>query len=267
MASSEEKPFDIQVLNWMSAFLYGFFILLVVLGLFIYFVESASLNLRGIIIRGDVYHHNVTSLRNTVVPNLKGNFYTINLSKSKSAFESLPWISKASVKRVFPHQIEVVLQEHRAVAAWGARNDSKMVNNAGLIFDAGLDDEETEGLPQFIGPDDQSELVLNMYRHLIPLLEPLRVKLVKLELSARGSWRVVLEGGALIELGRGPVDTVTERVQRLTHTLEQVVSKFNRNSNALQYADLRHSDGYALKLYGVSTVSYPDKTALVKQAY
>lgn len=265
MSNPAEIPFDIKILTWMGTFLYGLFIFMVLIGLIIWFVMSASLNLRGIIVRGDVFHHSVTSLRTNIVPNLKGNFYTINLSSAQNAFESLPWISKASVKRVFPQHIEVILKEHKAVAAWGTRDDSKMVSNSGLVFDSGIDDEESESLPQFIGPDGQSQLMLNMYRHLIPTLEPLSAKLVKLELSARGSWSVVLDGGALIELGRGSVDDINGRVKRFSHTLGQVVSKFNRSSGTLQYADLRHSDGYALRLNGVTTGGNPDASSMVKK--
>lgn len=267
MTNSAEIPFDVKILNWMGTFLYGFFILMVLLGLFIWFVMNPSSNLRGITIRGDIIHHSVSSLRSNLVPNLKGNFYTINMSSTQNVLESLPWVSTAVVKRVFPNRIEVMLLEHKAIAAWGARDGSKMVNNVGLIFDSSIDDEASESLPLFIGPDGQSNLLVDMYRHLIPILNPLNARLVQLELSARGSWSTVLEGGAVIELGRGSVDAVSERAKRFSHTLVQVTSKFNRNSSALQYADLRHSDGYAVRLNGVSTVGYPDTNSSVKKAY
>lgn len=265
MSTSAEVPFDIKVLTWMGTLLYVLFIFIVLIGLIIWMVSSASLSLRGMVIHGDVTHHNAASFRTSIVPNLKGNFYTINLSRAQNAFEVLPWVSKASVKRVFPQRIEVILKEHKAVALWGMRDDSKMVSNSGLVFDSGIDDDESESFPQFIGPDGQSELMLSMYRHLIPILEPLSMKLVKLELSVRGSWSVVLDGGAIIELGRGSVDIVSERVKRFSHTLGQVVSKFNRGAGALQYADLRHSDGYALRLNGVTTSGISDARSLVKK--
>ncbi|MDO8767936.1 MAG: cell division protein FtsQ/DivIB [Burkholderiaceae bacterium] len=265
MSNPVEMPFDIKVLTWAGTFLYVLFILMVLIGLITWMVASTSLNLRGMVIRGDVFHHNAASFRTSIVPNLKGNFYTINMNHAQNAFEALPWVSKASVKRVFPQRIEVILKEHKAVALWGMRDDSKMVSNSGLVFDSGIDDEESESFPQFIGPEGQSELMLSMYRHLIPILEPLSMKLVKLELSMRGSWSVVLDGGAIIELGRGSVDMVSERVKRFSRTLGQVVSKFNRGAGALQYADLRHSDGYALRLNGVSTGGVSDATSLVKK--
>lgn len=265
MSNPTVIPFDIKVLTWMGTFLYGFFILIVSIGAIILLVTNASNNLRGITIRGDIVHHSLTSLRTNIVPNLNGNFYTIDLNNAKNAFEMLPWISKASVKRVFPQNIEVILKEHKAVAMWGARDDFKMVSNSGLVFDSGIDDDESESLPQFIGPDGQSDLMLNMYRHLVPTLEPLSVRLSKLELSARGSWRVVLEGGAIIELGRGSVDIVSDRVKRFAYTLGKVVSLFNKNSSSLQYVDLRHSDGFALRLNGVTTSGNPDARSLVRK--
>lgn len=265
MSDQPKMPSDIKVLNWLGIFFYGIFVVIIVFGLIIKFAMNKSFALNGISIRGDILHHSATSLRESVVPNLKGNFYTISLSHTQRVFEVLPWISKASVKRVFPQQIEVVLVEHKAVAVWGARDDSKMVNDSGVVFDSSIDNEESETLPQFLGPEGQSALVLNMYQHLGPIFMPLNLKLTKLELSERGSWHGVFEGGALIELGRGTVAIVSDRAKRFAQTMGLVASKFNRGSSALLYADLRHPDGYALRLNGLSTVGNPAASSLMKQ--
>jgi cell division protein FtsQ len=37
-------------------------------------------------------------------------------------------------------------------------------------------------------------------------------------------------------------------------TLTQVVSRYGRDPNAIESADLRHENGYAIRLRGVSTV-------------
>ena len=65
--------------------------------------------------------------------------------------------------------------------------------------------------------------------------------------------------GAVIELGRGDVSEVMARVQRLSKTLQQVTEKLGRKISAVESADLRHENGYALRLRGVSTLEAPSK--------
>lgn len=256
MKNSIEIPFDVKLLNFVSAFLFVIFGCFVITGFGVWYILTSPIYLRKIAIHGDLVHHNVTSFRTNIIPALKGNFFTISLNDTRLAFESLPWIHKATVKRVFPNQIDVHLQEHKPVAIWGLHDDFKMINADGVIFDSSADDDEYDKLPQFIGPEGQSGLMLDVYSKLNTILTPLKVKLVKIELSSRGSWTARLEGGAQLELGRGSIDVIAERIKQFTGTLGTVTSNFNKNVTALQYADLRHVNGYALKMNGITTTDH-----------
>jgi cell division protein FtsQ len=76
-----------------------------------------------------------------------------------------------------------------------------------------------------------------------------------LDLTSQGSWRLTLASGALIEAGRGDLDTVQARSQKFLKTLTRVLSRYQRPIGALEYADLRHDNGYAIRLRGISTVA------------
>ena len=78
-----------------------------------------------------------------------------------------------------------------------------------------------------------------------------------LHLSGRGSWRVELDNGATVELGRGSEDEVLARSERFVRTVSQVTGRYRQ---PLLYADLRHTDGYAVRLRGVSTTAPAVKT-------
>lgn len=80
-----------------------------------------------------------------------------------------------------------------------------------------------------------------------------------LELSPRGSWRVETQTGAQIELGRGTQEEIGQRLQLFWRTLSQVTSRYGRTPTSLEAADLRHVDGYALRLKGVKTVEPANK--------
>src|SRR5262249_10200759 len=110
-------------------------------------------------------------------------------------------------------------------------------------------DVEDEGLPEFEGPQGTSAQVLEMYRRLMPVVQPLDAEVASIAMSGRGSWRIELDSGAAIELGRGTEDDVIQRTARFVRTLPQVLHRFRA---PLASADLRHAEGYAIKLKGVT---------------
>jgi cell division protein FtsQ len=91
---------------------------------------------------------------------------------------------------------------------------------------------------------------------------PLGTHVDELAYSGRGSWQATLDSGAVVELGRGSDDDVVARTARFVATVEQVTSRFQR---PLQYADLRHHDGYAVRLKGVATTATSDGDKAVKK--
>ena len=249
-----EVPWDAK---WMNALanllLMGFMGMLMVAALW-WAVRHANFSLQRITVDGDVTHSNEVTLRANVAPRLSGNFFTMDLAQARASFEAVPWVRRAVVRREFPNRLRVTLEEHQPVAWWGSEGDVRMVNQQGELFEASGADAELDRMPRLMGPDAQSAEVLGLYRLLTPMFGQLHFELSSLELTARGSWRAHLEGGSVVELGRGQAPQVQERVQRLTQTLTQVASRYGRRVSAMESADLRHDNGYALRLRGVSTL-------------
>lgn len=208
---------------------------------------------KAIKIEGDVQRNSVSTIRANAAPKLAGNFFTLDLQQGRAAFESVPWVRHAVVRRVWPNQLAVRLEEHHAAALWAAEDgNDKLVNTHGEVFEANIGDVEDEALPRFAGPEGSTAAMLALYRRLQPVLARLGEGDVQaLGLSVRGSWRATLENGAVLELGRGSDEEVMARSERFVRTLAQVTGHFQR---PLEYADLRHADGYAVRLKGVTTI-------------
>ena len=248
-------PFDVKLMNLTaSVLLTACAVLLLAAGLW-WAVRNPAFAVGGITVQGDTVHHRVVTLRANVAPRLAGNFFTVRLPATRQAFETVPWVRRAVVRREFPNRLRVSLQEHKAVAFWGAEGESRLVNNFGEVFEANTGDVEQDDLPRLAGPDGESAQVLAMYRALKPVFEPLDLAPEHLTLSGRGSWSTELDTGAAIELGRGGVAEVVARTQRFAQTLTQVASRYGRRPDALLSADLRHGEGYALRLRGVTTTA------------
>lgn len=248
-------PFDVRLMNATATVMFAVCIVLFLAGGAWWALRHPLFAIAGITVRGDTAHNNAVTLRANVAPRLVGNFFTINLQAAREAFEAVPWVRRAVVQREFPNRLRVRLQEHQAVAYWGPEGESRLVNNFGEVFEANAGDVESENLPRLDGPRDQSAQVLAAYRTLQPLFEPLDLSIEGLALTARGNWQLQLDTGGLVELGRGTPEELAARTQRFVQTLTQVASRYGRRPDALVSADLRHSDGYALRLRGVATTS------------
>lgn len=255
MTQTLAVPVDVKLMNTVAVMLLGVFVLAAVATLTGWAARHPVFAIRGLAVQGEVTHYNEVTLRANVLPQLSGSLFTMDLERARAAFEALPWVRRAVVRREFPNRLRVQLQEHHAVAYWGAEDESRLVNSYGEVFEANVGEVEVENLPRLQGPLGQSAQELQMLRALSSELEPLEARLEQLDLSEQGSWRAVLDSGAVIELGGGTRGEILARVQRFVHTLTQVTSRYGRHTDALEYADLRYPQGYALRLQGVSTLA------------
>ena len=253
MSPALPQPFDVKLMNLTASVLFTAAAVVLLAAALWWLVRNPAFAIGAITVHGDVTHSNAVTLRANVAPRLAGNFFTISLQATREAFEAAPWVRQAVVRREFPNRLRVVLREHQAVAFWGGDGDVRLVNSFGEVFEANSGDVEQDNLPRLRGPEGQSMQVLQMYRAIRPLFEPLELAIEQLALSAHGSWNAELDSGALIELGRGSEQEVVERTRRFVQTLTQVTSRHNRRSDALVSADLRHGNGYAVRLRGVTT--------------
>jgi cell division protein FtsQ len=255
MKSDLPTPFDVRLMNLTASVLFVLFALLLVGALLLWASRLSLFAIRGISVNGDVTHNNALTLRANVAPRLSGTFLSIDLGAARRAFEAVPWVRKAVIRREFPNRLKVRLQEHHALAYWGAEDESKLVNNFGEVFEANLGEVEPETLPRLMGPNGQAAQVLATYQSLQPLFDDLDLTLEQLELTPRGGWRARLDNGAELELGSGALPELLARTQRFVKTLTQVTARYGRRPEALETADLRHQDGYAIRLRGVSTLA------------
>ena len=250
-----QTPFDVRLMNKASAAL-ALGALLAALGVAAWWlVRHPMFTVTRITVTGDTSHNSAATLRANVAPKLAGNFYTMDLAQARAAFEAVPWVRRAVVRREFPNRLKVALQEHQAVAYWGPDSELRLVNSFGEVFEANVGDVEQDDLPRLSGPEQQSAQILAMYRLLKSTFELLDADVDELQLTPRGGWRAQLGSGAVVELGSGTTEEVLRRTQRFARTLTQVSGRYGRRADALLTADLRYPEGYALRLRGVGTVS------------
>lgn len=274
LAAATPLPPDIRLMNGVSALLLAGFVL-AGLGLALHqLARLPAFNIRHIQVEGEVTRNSVASLRANALPQLSGTFLSMDLRRVRAAFEAVPWVRSARVQRVWPNRLRVELEEHRPAAYWETRAEGAdaqseasvqraLVNSFGEVFEANLGDVEDEDLPVLAGPEGSSERMLSMWRLLQAASRGLGEQVERLDLSGRGSWRLTLDKGAVVELGRGSEAEVLARYNRFAATVTQISSRFQQTP--LLSADLRHGDGYALRLRGISTVTSGPQAGAAKK--
>ncbi len=244
-------PGDVRLMNATAALLAALGVLALAAVMALWMARQPVFALRAIRVEGDVARNTAATIRAAAMPRLAGNFFSLDLKAAREAFESVPWVRHAVVQRIWPNRLAVRLEEHRAAALWATEEgEDKLVNTFGEVFDANPGDVEDDDLPLLSGPDGSSARLLVLHRRLQPVLASQGMGIAQLSMSGRGSISAELEGGAVVEIGRGSDDELVSRLQRFVATLPQVVAQHQR---PLVHADLRHNEGYAVRLKGVTT--------------
>jgi cell division protein FtsQ len=253
-STSLEMPQDIRWMNAATSALVVLALGIVAAALMTLLARQPFFNIRKLTLEGDLQRNNLATVRANVLPRVKGGYFHVDLRKSRDVFESVPWVRKAVVHRVWPNELRVTLEEHEPAAYWRhADRDDQLVNVQGEVFDANLGDVEDQPLPVLQGPThaspDQARQMLAMLQRLQPVLAPLEAEIDTLKLNDRGSWSVVLDTDATLELGRGEPEEIVARTERFVRTLPQLQRQYGQ---PLEHADLRYPKGYAVRLRGLT---------------
>lgn len=174
---------------------------------------------------------------------LRGNFFTIDLDEVRGAFEKLPWVRRAEVRRRWPAGIELRLEEHQAVAYWTVNDsgETRLVNRQGEIFTA----SSNAVMPSFSGPEGMAHEVLGHYGRFSEAVAPLGRQLVGVALSPRLAWQLKLDDGMVVELGRDQdKPSLNERLARFVGAFPKTLQTLDLK---VAVADLRYPGGFALK--------------------
>jgi cell division protein FtsQ len=192
----------------------------------------------------ELQHVNELTVRNGVLGKIKGNFFTSDLDQVRATFEAVPWVRKASVRREWPNQLIVQVEEHEALGTWG--EDGRLLSVKGDAFTANLAEaDEDHPLPAFDGPEGSEKEVLTRFAQLRGWFAPVRLVPTSISLSNRYAWTVKLDNGMSVELGREQdKNTMQARVQRLVSIYPQLVARLQEGR--IDTIDMRYPNGLAL---------------------
>ena len=187
-------------------------------------------------VKGDFRYLDKQELQGAIAPHVEGGFFTVDVSAIRTVAEQLPWVYKATVKRVWPATLRIQIEEQQAIAQWGEQG---YLNKEGKPFFPKQRHPALK-LPALAGPEGHELKVLENYQRVTRTLAPLGLAVAGMELDSRRAWHLQVSEGVLLELGR--TDT-RERLQRFISAYPTV---FAGRLEQLKRVDLRYSNGFSV---------------------
>jgi cell division protein FtsQ len=225
-----DKP---QLLRLVATLLLGVSLALVGYSVLRYVLQLPVFKIRTVQLSHAPQQVDLLQLNQVVKNSVGGSFFTVDLEKTRSAFEQLPWVRKVSVRRHFPWGLEVTLEEHVAMARW---NGVALVNTYGEVFSG----QSKSDLPEFNGEPDTSKQMTELYLAMSRQLGTVQRTIAQLNLSPRFAWQVRLDNGMLLALGR---EQMQQRVARFVAVYSYSLANVSHKVN---YVDLRYRNGFTV---------------------
>lgn len=232
---------SVRAMHWLARAMVFAAAAIVLVGLARWLAARPLFDIRHIEVRGDLTHVRSASVRTAVAGKIAGNLFTVRLDEVRRAFETIPWVAAASVRRVWPDRLVVTLREHRALGVW---SDGQLLSDQGRLFVANPAEAEIHGpLVQFDGPPHFAAEAARRYYEFAAALAPLALAIAGIEVSDSGSWRAITESGQRFELGRDdPPGRVSAALARLVVFYPWIEAQFGGPPHRI---DTRYPNGLA----------------------
>lgn len=196
----------------------------------VHFAEPRLLPIKRIRLEAQCERLDPATIKQHTLRYVKG-FFSTDVMKLKEKLLNLPFVEEVSIKRIWPDTLLVTLVEQQFVATWG---ENAAVSSKGEVALLTLEDPS---LPKFIGPDGQAALMLEQYKDIAKIIEPLNLTIKELDLNSRRSWEMKLNNNINVLMGRKDIG------EKLA-TLRTVYSKLKkRHGDNIDVIDLRYPNG------------------------
>ena len=207
--------------------------------------DPRTLPITSIGIQGEFHHLEKQQLQQALqgrlvggtCSSLCGGFFNVDVDAIRDVLLDIPWVNSATVRRVWPDTLQIEVVEQLPVARWSAGG---LVNSQGQLFFP-LPETYPPDLPELQGPVESQAVVAMRYREMEKELEPLTLHINRMVLDERRSWKIELNSGVTLLLGRVNDNTRLKRFARL-----YPVALAARAAD-IEQVDLRYTNGFSVR--------------------
>ena len=203
-------------------------------------IEVQPITARQASLAGKITHVQPQQISALVNAYGKVGLLALDPEQLRIAMESLPWIYRARVRKVWPDRLDLWVEEQRPAVRWGEQG---YLNLDGIYFDADGIDFQQQPLPLIDAPQQDTVAVYQQLQRLTEILSVTSPAAVaRMEVDQRGAVSIYLRSGLAIHLGRRAIE---KRLRRWMAQSTVVMSRFKDQVNGV---DLRYERGMVLQL-------------------
>jgi len=228
--------------NWKSKkkFWAGLLILLGV-GLLVWFILKQEMSserpIQQVKITTALQQLSQQEIDEVLKPYVGNSFWEVDLNKIQSDLTRLDWISQAVVKRSWPDQLIITIEEQTPVARWG---DEGLINHKGEVFFPA----SVAGFENFVlleGRLESANQVLAKLAEFQVILNGLNWSIAQMKELVDGGWQIDVLDGPRLLIAKNDDAAQLFRFVRAYGQLK------NGLRNSAQVYDLRYSNGFSVK--------------------
>lgn len=196
-----------------------------------------NLTIRSVEVVGNLEALDQQVLQPVIQPFAKTNLYLLDAAGLEQAIESNPWVYSASLTKIWPDKLVVKIHEQQPVAFWGKQ---AMLSQQGQIIKAVLP-RHRGVLPLLYSPEKKGRNMASEFLQIREWMKDFPLKMVEFREDARGSWKIRMENGLEVKIGRN------EHQKRIRRFMVGYRVKLKAVIDKIQTVDLRYTNGFAVK--------------------
>jgi cell division protein FtsQ len=199
--------------------------------------DPENLPISQIDIQGELKYIKDEELRAVIDKYTHTNLYLLDVDALEADLETQPWVRAITIRKSWPDQLIVVVEEQYPYAFWGK---DRLMNKYGELFTAEL--PAMRGiLPTLYSPEDKGREMAESFKKLHQALADLPLEISEFSEDESGAWRMKIKEGPEVLIGNDDQDRRLLRFKvgfqrELVHKLGNV-----------RRVDLRYTNGFAVE--------------------
>ena len=168
-------------------------------------------------------------------------FFNFKINTLKKEIEKVPWVKSANIRRVYPGEIKIYIEEHVPIAIW---NNESYMNNIGDIF---ITHNINKNLPIINSNQSRNKIMFEYFTLLLKYISDnnFDIKIKKIEENDIRSLSAYLSSGIIVKFG-------STDIKDKIHTFIKVYKTLNSSDlDKIRYIDMRYSNGFSIGWKGV----------------
>ncbi len=201
-------------------------------------LEPEPVTAAQVLLSGELKNVSPQQIQQLVERMGRAGMLALDSEQLRVALETLPWVYRAQVRKVWPDRIALTIEEQRPTVRWG---DDGYLNLSGVYFAA--DGVESANMLMIRSTQEDTVVVYQQLQALSQILgRQLYGRIIEMVVDRRGAVTLYLEQGVALHLGRRAIE---RRLKRWVDQAERIKRQY---PDQLIGVDLRYGQGMVLQL-------------------